>query len=78
MVSGVKHIMSGIKEEKLLDVLAKDYWSKGLKGKAAFDKYLTIIAVMKIYEGVTPRGLQQILLYQLLELNEISGVRKEW
>lgn len=78
MVSGVKHIMSGIKEEELLDILAKDYWSKGVKGKAAFDKYLTIIAVMKICEGVSPRRLQQILLCQLMELNELSGVGKEW
>lgn len=78
MVSGVKHIMSGIKEEELLDLLARDYWRKSVKGKAAFDKYLTIIAIMKICEGVSPRGLQQILLYQLMELNEISGVGKEW
>ena len=78
MINGVKHIMSGIKEEDLLDILIKDYWSKDIKSKAAFDKYLTIITIMKISEGVSPRQIQQILLYQLLELNEISGVGKEW
>lgn len=78
MVSGVKRIMSGIKEEELLDLLARDYWSKDIKGKAAFDKYLTIIAVMKICEGASPRRLQQILLHELMELNERSGVGKEW
>ena len=78
VICGVKHIMSGIKEEDLLDILVKDYWSKDAMGKAAFDKYLTIITIMKISEGVSPRQIQQILLYQLLELNEISGVGKEW
>lgn len=78
MISGVRHIMLGLKEEDLLAVLVKDYWSKNVKGKAAFDKYLTIITLMKIAEGVFPRQLQQILLYQLVELNEISGVVKEW
>ena len=78
MISGVKHIMSGTKEEELLDILVKDYWRKDVKRKAAFDKYLTIITIMKISEGVSPRQIQQILLYQLLELNEISGVGKEW
>lgn len=78
VISGVKHIMSGIKEEALLDILVKDYWSKDAKSKAAFDKYLSIITLMKILEGVSPRQIQQILLYQLLELNEISGVGKEW
>ena len=67
-----------IKEEVLLDVLVKDYWSKDAKSKTAFDKYLAIITLMKISEGVSPRQIQQILLYQLLELNEISGVGKEW
>lgn len=78
MVNGVKLIMSGIKEEELLDILVKDYWSKDIKGKAAFDKCLTIITLMKMSEGVSPRWLQQILLQQLMELNEISGVGKEW
>lgn len=78
MVCGVKYIMSGITEEKLLDVLIADYWKQDVKGKAAFDKYLTIIAIMKICEGTSPRQLQQILLYQLVELNRISGVEKEW
>ena len=36
MISGVKHIMSGIKEEDLLDILAKDYWSK--EGMVAYGK----------------------------------------
>ena len=77
MINGVKHIMSGIKEEVLLDILVKDYWSKNIKNKEAFDKYLTIITLMKISEGISPRQIQQILLHQLLELNEISGVGKE-
>lgn len=78
MISGVKHIMSGTKEEELLDILVKDYWRKDVKRKAAFDKYLTIITLMKISEGVSPRQIQQILLQQLLELNEVSGIGKEW
>ena len=78
MVSGAKHVMSGTKEEELLDILVKDYWSKDVKSKVAFDKYLTIITLMKISEGVSPRQIQQILLHQLMELNAISGVGKEW
>lgn len=78
VISGVKHIMSGIKEEELLEILVKDYWSKGVKRKAAFEKYLTIITLMKISEGTPPRWLQQILLQELMELNEKSGVGKEW
>ena len=78
MIAGIKYIMSGIKEEALLDILVKDYWSKSVKNKVAFDKYLTIITLMKISEGVSPRQIQQILLQQLMELNEILGVGKEW
>ena len=78
MISGVKLVMSGIKEEELLENLVKDYWSKEVKRKVAFEKYLTIITLMKISEGTSPRWLQQILLQELMELNEKSGVRKEW
>ena len=78
MTVGIRYIMSGIKEAELLDILVKDYWSKKLEYKVAFDKYLTIITLMKISEGVSPRQTQQILLRQLMELNEISGVGKEW
>ena len=78
MIAGIKYIMSGIKEEALLDILVKDYWSKSVKNKVAFDKYITIITLMKISEGVSLRQIQQILLQQLMELNEISGVGKEW
>lgn len=78
MVDGARYIMSGLKEEKLLDILVRDYWRKGMTGKVAFDKYLTIITLMKISEGASPRSLQQILLQELMELNEISGVGKEW
>ena len=60
MIVGTRYIMSEIKEEALLDILVKDYWSKDAKGKAAFDKYLTIITIMKISEGVSPRQIQQI------------------
>ena len=77
-VYGVKQIMTGMKEELLLEILVADYWDKKPKGKAAFDKNLTIIAVMKICEKVSPRELQQILMYELMELNRISGVSKEW
>ncbi|MBQ5849976.1 MAG: hypothetical protein IIW54_04040 [Lachnospiraceae bacterium] len=78
MIVGTRYIMSEIKEEALLDILVKDYWSKDVKNKVAFDKYLTIITLMKISEGASPRQIQQILLQQLMELNEISGVGKEW
>ena len=78
MVNGVKLIMSGIKEEELLENLVKDYRSKDVTGKVAFEKYLTIITLMKISEGTSPRWLQQILLQELMELNEKSGVGKEW
>lgn len=78
MVNGVKLVMSGIKEEELLENLVKDYWSKDVKRKVAFEKYLTIITLMKISEGTSPRWLQQILLQELMELNEKSGVGKEW
>jgi hypothetical protein len=78
VVNGVKQIRAGVKEEKLLEILIADYWEKNLKGKAAFDKYLTIIAVMKICEEASTRELQQILMYELLELNDISGVSREW
>ena len=78
VANGIKHIMSGIKEEALLDILVKDYWSKDIKYKVAFDKYLTIITLMKISEGASTRQIQQILLQQLVEWNEISGIGKEW
>ncbi|MBQ8626513.1 MAG: hypothetical protein IJ419_10180 [Agathobacter sp.] len=78
MISGVKLVMSGIKEEELLENLVKDYWGKEVKRKVAFEKYLTIITLMKISEGTSPRRLQQILLQELMELNEKSGVGKEW
>ena len=78
MIVGIKYIMSEIKEEAFLDILVKDYWSKDVKNKVAFNKYLTVITLMKISEGASPRSLQQILLQELMELNEISGVGKEW
>jgi len=78
VANGIKHIMVGIKEETLLDILVKDYWSKDVKYKVAFDKYLTIITLMKISEGASTRQIQQILLQQLVEWNEISGIGKEW
>lgn len=79
VANGIKHIMSGIKEEKLLEILIQDYWSnKDANSKVMFDKYLTIITLMKITEGISPRHIQQILLQQLVELNEISGIGKEW
>jgi len=78
VANGIKHIMMGIKEETLLDILVKDYWSKDVKYKVAFDKYLTIITLMKISEGASTRQIQQILLQQLVEWNEISGIGKEW
>lgn len=77
-VCGVKQIRDGVKEEQLLELLVDDYWDKKPKGKAAFDKYLSIIAVMKICEKASPRELQQILMCELMELNKTSGVSKEW
>ena len=38
MTVGIRYIMSGIKEAELLDILVKDYWSKKLEYKVAFDK----------------------------------------
>lgn len=79
VANGIKHIMSGIREEKLLEILTQDYWSnKTANSKVAFDKYLTIITLMKVTEDISPRQIQQILLQQLMELNEISGIGKEW
>ena len=79
VANGIKHIRSGIREEKLLEILTQDYWSnKDTNSKIAFDKYLTIITLMKITEDISPRRMQQILLQQLMELNEISGIGKEW
>lgn len=79
VANGIKHIMSGIREEKILEILTQDYWSnKTANSKVAFDKYLTIITLMKVTEDISPRQIQQILLQQLMELNEISGIGKEW
>ena len=78
MVLGVKHIADGIKEEELLEMLIKNYWSIENTGKEILDRYLGIIAIMKISESVSPRELQHILYCQLVEYNEIAGVNKEW
>ena len=75
---GTRQIIAGLKEEELLQLLVNDYWKTNVKAVNAFEKYLTIITLMKISEGASPRSLQQILLQELLELNEISGVGKEW
>ncbi len=78
MMLGAKCIMEGIKEEKLLEILVENYWSMENKGREVLARYLGIIAIMKISEGISPRELQNILYCQLVEYNEIVGVNKEW
>lgn len=78
MILGAKYIMEGIKEEELLEILIKNYWSVENTGRDVWDRYLGIIAIMKISESVLPRELQYILYCQLVEYNEIAGVNKEW
>lgn len=78
MILGAKCIMDGIKEEELLEVLVKNYWSIENQGREVLARYLGIIAIMKISEGISPRELQNILYCQLVEYNEIVGVNKEW
>ncbi len=78
MMLGSKFIMDGIKEEELLEVLVKNYWSTENQGREVLARYLGIIAIMKISEGISPRELQHILYWQLVEYNEVSGINKEW
>lgn len=78
MILGAKCIMDGIKEEELLEVLVKNYWSIENQGREVLARYLGIIAIMKISEGISPRELQNILYCQLVEYNEMVGVNKEW
>lgn len=78
MMLGAKSIMDGTKEEELLEILVKNYWSIENKGREVLARYLGIIAIMKISEEISPRELQHILYCQLVEYNEISGVNKEW
>ena len=78
MIVGVKYIRNGIKEEDLLEMLVKKYWSMENKGREVLARYLGIIAIMKISEGISPRELQHMLYCQVVEYNEISGMNKEW
>lgn len=78
MMLGAKYIMNGIKEEELLELLVKNYRSTENKGREVLARYLGIIAIMKISEGISPRELQHMLHCQLVEYNEISGINKEW
>ena len=78
MMFGVKCIMDGIKEEELLEILVKNYWSIENKGREVMARYLGIIAIMKISEGISPRELQHMLYWQLVEYNETLGINKEW
>ena len=70
--------MDGIKEEELLEILVENYWSIENQGREVLARYLDIIAIMKISEGISPREMQHILYCQLVEFNEIAGINKEW
>lgn len=59
-------------------MLVKNYWSIENQGREVLARYLGIIAIMKISEGISPRELQNMLYCQLVEYNEIVGVNKEW
>lgn len=61
-----------------MEVLVKNYWSIENQGREVLARYLGIIAIMKISEGISPRELQNMLYCQLVEYNEIVGVNKEW
>lgn len=78
MILGAKYIMNGIKEEELLELLVKNYWSMENTGREVLARYFGIIAIMKISEGISPRELQYMLHCQVVEYNEVSGINKEW